>query len=124
MRHGCSMDNQASTEQVFLALRAYFLDTLGITEEFQPQDRIDEVLKRAELWAEVDLADVALGLDGIFGLGHSPAEWGRFLGTGCTSVEEWERTAAPHFTFGDLAAFIASQLGASVRWQWRCRTCG
>lgn len=58
------------------------------------------------------MADLADGLDRLFGLEFSIHDWKNFFGLECSSVEEWQHTVAPRFTFGNLASFLAARIEA------------
>lgn len=96
-------------EQILSGIRIYWRECLNIDDSFAPDMRIDHHLRQVGWWEEIDMMDVAYGLERRFGFTCSRQEWLDYFGDGL-EAEEWELLAAPRLTFRGLADFIRERL--------------
>jgi hypothetical protein len=100
-----------SESQILCGLREVWPGISGSGDEIRSATRIDEHLKEAGMWEEIDFEDVCRELEHFFGFECAAEAWREFFGFELAQKNpaEWETKIAPRITFGALAGFIADR---------------
>lgn len=96
--------------QILCGIRQIWAEQVGCEDPIEPEMRIDEHLKAAGLFDELDFADLFFVIERHFGFHCSREEWLEFCGFEGRNAEEWQRMVGPRFTFAALVRFIAERV--------------
>lgn len=97
-------------EQIFSGIRIFWRENLRCESPFDAETRIEHHLQATEIAEDLDLMEIANGIETLFGFKCPRQEWHDFFGITIRDAEEWEKTVAPRLTFEALADFIQERL--------------